>query len=160
MTAILAVDLAPKLDLQVGDLAPTDIKAPRALTFTNPVLTAQAQQSARDAVEPQYDYTSERAIAISADQLAAFNREVAPLDSAFAAATTAAQRKTILQTAVPGLSDEARATLEALDPKRWGPIRAEASRVLDVTERTELRDTEVAQVKLNLTEQMAGGLSE
>ena len=160
MTAILAVDLGPKLDFQLGDLAPTDIKAPRALTFTNPVLTTQAQQAARDAVEPQYDYTSVRAITISTDQLAAFNREVAPLDSAFAAATTASQRQSILATAVPGLSEEARTTLQALDPKRWGAIRAEASRVLDVTERTELRDTEVAQVKLNLTEQMAGGLSE
>jgi putative nucleotidyltransferase with HDIG domain len=160
MTAILAVDLSPKLDFQVGDLAPTDIKAPKALTFTNPVLTEQAQQAARDAVEPQYDYTSVRAIAISSEQLAAFNRRVAAVDAAFNGSTTSAQRASILATAVPGLSDEAQATLSGLDAKRWQAVRNEASRVLDVTERTELRDTEVAQAKLNLTQQMAGGLSD
>lgn len=160
MTAILAIDLSPKLNFQAGDLAPTDIKAPRALTFTNPVLTTQAQQSARDAVEPQYDYTSVRAIAISAEQLSALDRRVAAVDAAFSGNETAAQRASILQTAVPGLSDEARTTLEDLDAKRWTAVRAEAARVLDVTERTELRDTEVAQARLNLTQQMAGGLSD
>ena len=61
MTTILSVDLSPRLVLQVGDLAPTDIKAPKAISFPNPVLTSQAQQAARDAVQPQYDFTSERA---------------------------------------------------------------------------------------------------
>jgi hypothetical protein len=40
------------------------------------------------------------------------------------------------------------------------PIKTEAIRVLDSTERTELRDTEVAITRARLSEQMAGGLSE
>ena len=45
-------------------------------------------------------------------------------------------------------------------PSRWPTIRAEAARVLDTTERSELRDTEVALTRARLSEQMAGGLSE
>jgi cyclic-di-AMP phosphodiesterase PgpH len=160
MTAILAVDLSPQLVLQAGDLAPTDIKAPKAITFTNPVLTAEAQQAARDQVQPQYDFTSERAIAISTEQLAAFARRVLPLDTAFDSKTSAEQRQQILNDALPDLSAEARTDLLSLDAKRWAAVRTEAARILDVTERTELRDTEAADVRQHLTERMAGGLSD
>jgi cyclic-di-AMP phosphodiesterase PgpH len=160
MTAILAVDLSPRLDLQVGDLAPTDIKAPKALTFTNEVLTAEAQQEARDNVDPQYDFTSERAITISTTQLGAFGQRVAPLDTAFDAKTGPEQRQTILNEALPDLSAEARSVLLTLDAKRWEAVRTEAARVLDVTERTELRDTEAADARLHISEQLAGGLSD
>jgi cyclic-di-AMP phosphodiesterase PgpH len=160
MTAILAVDLSPQLILQAGDLAPTDIKAPKAITFTNPVLTNQAQQAARDQVQPQYDFTSERAIAISTEQLAAFSRRVLPVDTAFDPKTSAQQRLQILNDALPDLSAEARTDLLSLDAKRWLAVRTEAARILDVTERTELRDTEAADVRQHLTERMAGGLSD
>jgi putative nucleotidyltransferase with HDIG domain len=160
MTAILAVNVTPRLDLQAGDLAPTDIKAPRALTFTNPILTAQAQQAARAAVDPQYDYTTARAIATSTQQLAAFTREVIPLDTAFDPNTSDSQRQQLLNDALPDLSPEARATLLSLDAKRWRAVRTEAARILDVIERTELRDNQVAEARLHLSEQMAGGLSD
>jgi putative nucleotidyltransferase with HDIG domain len=160
MTAILSVDLSPRLVLQVGDLAPSDIKAPKAIAFPNPVLTGQAQQAARDGVQPQYDFTSERAIAISTEQLVAFGRRVLPIDTAFEAGTTAEQRQAILNDALPDLTSEARTDLLSLDAKRWTAVRAEAARILDLTERTELRDTETADVRLHLTERMAGGLSD
>jgi putative nucleotidyltransferase with HDIG domain len=160
MTAILGVDVAPRLDLQVGDVAPSDIKAPKAITFTNPILTTQAQQSARDLVPFQYDFTSERAIAIATEQLAAFSSRVLSIDTAFDASTAPAQRQSILNEALPDLTAETRTTLLSLDAKRWTAVRTEASRILDVTERTELRDTEVAETRLHLTERMAGGLSD
>ena len=160
MTGILAVDLSPQLVLQSGDLAPIDIKAPKAITFTNPVLTAQAQQAARDQVQPQYDYTSERAIAISTEQLAAYAQRVLPIDTAFDPKTSAQQRQQILNDALPDLSAEARTDLLSLDAKRWTAVRTEAARILDLTERTELRDTEAADVRQHLTERMAGGLSD
>ena len=65
MTSILAVDLSPRFNLAAGDLAPADIRAPRAATFTNDILTQQARDAARAAVAPQYDYTSVKAIAIA-----------------------------------------------------------------------------------------------
>ncbi|HKB28159.1 MAG TPA: hypothetical protein VKC59_03965, partial [Candidatus Limnocylindrales bacterium] len=160
MTAILGIDVSPRFDLKVGDLAPTDIRAPRALTFTNGILTQEARDAARLAVLPQYDFTSDRAIAISAEQLAQFVSEVGPLDSAFAPTASAEHRQALLDAFLPKLSAETRTVLQTLAPERWPAVRTEAARVLDVTERTELKDSEVAVTRLRLSEQMAGGLSE
>jgi putative nucleotidyltransferase with HDIG domain len=160
MTAILGVDFSPRLDVKVGDLAPTDIKAPRAATFTNNVLTQAARDAARAAVPPQYDYTSESAIATAAQQLARFAALVAPLDTAFAPKTTAAARQALINSFLPKLSSETQTVLQTLKPAGWEAVRAEAARVLDVTERTELRDNQVAVTRLRLSEQMAGGLSD
>ncbi|MEO8274248.1 MAG: hypothetical protein ABI620_09295, partial [Chloroflexota bacterium] len=160
MTLTLGLDLTPGLDVKAGDLAPGDIKAPRALTFTNDILTAEAREAARAKVEPQYDYTSERAITIAAGQLSAFTRQVSPLDTAFAPETSAEERQALLDAVLPGLSAEARTVLQTLDAARWAPLKTEAARVLDVTERAELRDTEVAQARERLSAQMAGELSD
>lgn len=161
LTVILGVDFAPRFDLAAGDLAPTDIRAPRAIRLTNETLTAAAREEAREGVPPQYDYTSERAIAIAAEQLQAFSVAVAPLDQAFASDTTPDRRQQLLDGFQPSLTPEARRVLEALPPERWAAaVRPEAGRVLDVTERIELRDTQVAQTRLRLHEMMAGDLSD
>ncbi|HUG30150.1 MAG TPA: HDIG domain-containing protein, partial [Candidatus Limnocylindria bacterium] len=160
MTITLGLDFSPGLDVRVGDLATTDIRAPRALTYTDEILTEEAREEARLAVTPQYDYTSERAITIAAEQLAAFTRRVAPLDTAFAPETSAEERQTLLDLVLPGLTDDARAVLQTLPAERWAPLRTEAARVLDRTERNELRDTEVAQARERLSAQMAGDLSD
>jgi cyclic-di-AMP phosphodiesterase PgpH len=160
LTMILGLDLTPGLDLRAGDLTTSDIVAPRALNFTNELLTSQARQAARDNADPQYDFTTERAIAIAEGQLSAFTRRVAALDSAFAPETSAEERAALLDGVLPGLSDDARSVLLNLEPRRWTAVRTEAARVLDVTERNELRDTEVAEARDRLSAQMAGGLSD
>jgi putative nucleotidyltransferase with HDIG domain len=160
LTAILAVEVSPRFDLKVGDLAPTDIRAPRALTFPNDVLTQQARDAARAAVPPQYDFASAKAIAISAEQLSVFGQLVAPLDTAFGPKTSAATRQALIDAFLPKVSTDAQTVLQTLKPDRWPAVRTEAARVLDVTERTELRDDAVAVARLQLQEQMAGGLSE
>jgi putative nucleotidyltransferase with HDIG domain len=160
MTLTLGLDLSPGLALHSGDLATSDVVAPRALNYTNELLTAQARQAARDGVDPQYDFTSERAITIAAEQLSAFTRRVAPLDTAFAPQTSAEERQALLDGVLPGLSADARAELMSLEPGRWTAVRTEAARVLDTTERNELRDTQVADIRQRLSAQMAGGLSD
>jgi cyclic-di-AMP phosphodiesterase PgpH len=159
MTLALGVDLRPGIDLQVGQLAQTDIRAPRAMTYTNELLTQQARDGARAAVPPQYDFTSERAITIAREQSEAFGRRVTPLDTAYSPETTTEDREALLESAITGLTEDARALLLELDPERWAPLRTEAARVLDVLERSELRDTQVAETRLRLSAQMAGGLS-
>lgn len=160
MTAILAVDVSPRFNLAVGDLAPADIRAPRAVTFTNETLTQQARDAARAAVLPQYDFTSEKAIATSGEALTQFALFVAPLDSAFAQKTSASDRSTLIDAFLPKLPADAQDILKTLKPDRWDPVRTEAARVLDVTERTELRDDAVALARTQLRDQMAGGLTD
>ncbi|MBI3747319.1 MAG: HDIG domain-containing protein [Chloroflexi bacterium] len=162
LAAILGADILPQQPLQVavGDLAPRDILAPRAIDFESDVRTADAQAAARQAVEPQYDYTTENAIAIAAEQQFAFERRVLQIDTTFSAKLSDATRTTLLETAIADLSSAARKTLVGLDAAGWAVVRTEAARVLDATERTELRDSEVADTRSRLSGRMAGGLDE
>ncbi len=162
LTAILGSDILPKesLNLQVGDLAPRDIVAQKALTFDSQVRTAAAREAARAAVQPQYDFTTDKAIAIAAEQQLAFDTVTGPVDTAFKTKLTPQERASLLTTSMPTLSSDARKTLLGLDAARWAEVRAEAARVLDATLRTELRDTEVAEARTRLAGRLAGGLNE
>ncbi|HEY8870487.1 MAG TPA: HDIG domain-containing metalloprotein [Candidatus Limnocylindrales bacterium] len=161
LTAILGADILPaRVTVQVGQLVPSDIRAPRALTFSSTILTEQARTKARAAVAPQYDYTAENGIIVAGAQAAALGAQVAPLETAFEATTTKEQRKAILAEAVPTLSSSERTILEALSPARWPVLRDEAARILDAAERAELRDSDVATTRASLAGRMAGGLSD
>src|SRR3954464_5080931 len=162
LAAILGADILPESPLQVaeGQLATRDIVAPRALDFESTVQTEAARQAASAAVGPQYDFTTENAIATAAAQQVAFEGRVTPIDTTFSADISPDGRKSLLKTALPDLSDSAKTTLSGLDPAGWAAVRTEAARVLDATLRTELRDTEVAETRTPLSGRMAGGLDE
>ena len=162
MTAILGSDILPResFSLQTGDLAPADIAAPRALDYESNVLTTQAREAARDGVAPQYDFTSDQAIAIAAEQKIKFDTRVSRVDTAFDAELTTDALRSLLETAVPALTETSVATLMGLDRARWGDVRTEAARVLDATSRTELRDTQVAEARTRLAGRMTGDLDE
>ncbi|MEX2184381.1 MAG: HDIG domain-containing metalloprotein [Chloroflexota bacterium] len=162
MTAILGVDFLPQqpLRLQVGDVAPGEIVAPRALDFESEVLTTEAREQARAAVPPQYDFTSDKAIAIAAQQEQAYETRVARVDGAFDLEITSDDRRAFLETAIPDLSDGARTTLVGLERDRWTSIREEAARILSATLNAELRDTDVEVTRTRLSGRMGGDLNE
>jgi putative nucleotidyltransferase with HDIG domain len=162
LAAILGIDILPQppLDVAEGQLATRDIVAPRALDYESKVETDAARTAAKAAVPPQYTFTSENAIAIAAAQQIAFEDHVSRVDTTFATDLSPEGRKTLLQTAVPGLSKTAVATLAGLDPARWAAVRTESARILDATLRTELRDSAVADTQGRLAGLMAGGLDE
>ena len=163
LAAILGADILPDqpLDAAEGQLATRDILAPKAIDFESKVQTDQARAAASAAVPFQYSFTTENAIAIAAAQQLAFESRVNGIDTTFAAtAISEAGKKALLKNAVLDLSDQAKATLVALDAARWAVVRTEAARVLDATERTELRDTEVDETRTRLSGRMAGGLDE
>ncbi len=162
LAAILGADILPQqpLDARVGQLATRDIIAPRAIDFDSKVQTDAARAAASAAAPFQYTFTSENAIAIAAAQQLAFEKRVVRIDTTFSADLTAGSRKSLLQTAVPDLSDATRATLVGLDAAGWAAVRTEAARVLDATLRTELRDTEVDETRTRISGRMAGQLDE
>jgi putative nucleotidyltransferase with HDIG domain len=160
LTAILGADILPApVALQVGDIASAEVRAPKALDYVSELETGQAQEEARAKVEPQYDYTTARGSLIATQQARIFNQRVAAIDAAFDLGVKPADRKSILQTTVPDLAKDERATLVGLNGDRWKAVRGEAARVLDQVERSELKDTQVADVRANLADRMAGDLS-
>ena len=107
LAAILGSDILPEppLDARVGQLASRDIVAPRALDLESLVRTKAARDAAAAAVEFQYDFTTENAIAIAAAQQLAFEDRVAGIDTTFAADLSPEGRKTLLENAVSDLSE-------------------------------------------------------
>jgi putative nucleotidyltransferase with HDIG domain len=162
LTAILAVDLTPSESAQyaVGEVAREDVISQKVISFESKSLTADAQRTARAAVPFQYDYTSEKAIAIAAEQARAFTERVQRIDTAFGSELTREERTGLLEVAVPDLTPKALLTLEGLDAARWAAVRDEAARILDATVRTELRDTEVAETRATIGSRMGGDLDE
>ena len=151
LTAILAVDfLQPGLRIEEGRPADRDIVAPSTISFESAVQTAAERERARNAVEPQYDYSIDMALDVSVQQVGALRRALFPVDRAFDPATPASERRSTLGQVLPELSEGSRAALVALDPVRWPAIRGEAIRVLETVERTEIRDSALAEVRGDL----------
>src|SRR3954471_1589874 len=161
LTAILGADILPeRVSVQAGDIAGSDIRAPKTADFESGIQTDAARQEARAAVPPQYDYTTARGANVATAQARALADRVAPVEAAFAASNlTAAQRKSVLQAAIPELGKDDRTTLASLTRDRWKAVRDEAARVLDDVERAELRDTQVADVRATLEGRIEGDLT-
>jgi putative nucleotidyltransferase with HDIG domain len=152
--AILAVDALPgSLGASNGianGIATVDIRAPRALTYTSAVATDQRREEVRQLVGPQYDYSSVRAKTISDQQLAAFDQTVGPVDAAYTAILDDDAREQALRAAIPRLTTASQTTLASLNQVQWTALRGEMTRVLEQTERQEVRDTVLPDVRGSL----------
>jgi Predicted membrane-associated HD superfamily hydrolase len=155
MTAIFALDLVPhRLDIAVGDVAAEDIVAPRTQSYVSAIQTAAARDAARKTVDNVYDWSPDKAAGIAVAQATAFEDLVKPVDAAFKAGVKPADRVRMLSASLPLLVGPVRQTLADLDADRWKAVRQEASRVLDLTERSQVRDTDVATFQSKLAVQM------
>jgi cyclic-di-AMP phosphodiesterase PgpH len=162
LTAIFAADIFPqRVQATLDTVARTDILAPRADSYVSDIKTAAARKEAADRVDPQYDYSTEKAIPIANRQLQAFDERVAPIDQAFNKATSEAERANLLANVLPAglpgaLTDADRKTLVSLTAERWTALRTEASRVLETTETLQLRDDAVLQAQAGVSLKLVG----
>jgi putative nucleotidyltransferase with HDIG domain len=151
---VLAFDALPGPFAGVGaivnDVATTDIRAPRAIKYESAEETRLRREDARDQVPPQYNYSADRAQLIASQQLAALEALVAPVDAAYAAVLTPEARDVALRSAIPGLSPTGQEELAHLDGSQWAALRSELVRVLDATERSEVRDTLLTDVRASV----------
>jgi putative nucleotidyltransferase with HDIG domain len=157
LTAIFSLDLLPqRLDVKLDDVAAADIVAPRTQSYVSQIATDAARDEARKGVQPVYDFSDDKAESRATAQVASFQRLVRPIEAAFAPDVKPENRDALLNS-VPGLSEDARATLSGLDAETWQKVRDEAERVLDVTERQEIRDTaDIGPIRSGLSGQMVG----
>ncbi|HUE96426.1 MAG TPA: hypothetical protein VMN39_07180, partial [Longimicrobiaceae bacterium] len=161
LTAILAVDfLQPGLRIEEGRPADRDIVASGTISFESEVQTAAERERVRNAVEPQYDYSIDKALDVSVQQVAALQLALFPVDRAFDPEITASERRSRLGQALPELSEEARPALLALDPARWPAVKSEALRVLGTVERSQIRDSALAEVRGDLSRRFGAVLDE
>ncbi len=156
---VLAIDALPgplaSPGAIVNDVATADIRAPRAIKYESTEETRVRRDAARAQVQPQYDYSADRGQLIAGQQLAELERVHAPVDAVYAAVLTPEAREAALRAAMPGLSATAQETLSQLDGSQWAALRAELVRVLDATERGEVRDTLLTDVRAELGDEMS-----
>jgi putative nucleotidyltransferase with HDIG domain len=157
--AVLAVDALPGpfagSSAIVDDVAMIDIRAPRALTYESEVATTQRREEAREQVLPQYDYTPERGRSTAEQQLNEYEDTVAPVDAAFAAVLPDVSREAALRAAVPYLTSGSKNTLAAMDRVEWVALGGEMMRVLEQTQRQEVRDTLLAEARGSLANRVS-----
>ena len=157
--AILAVDSLPgplaSSAAIVDDVATSDIRAPRALTYTSTEATNQRREEARAQVPPQYDYTDERAEALVEQQLAAYAVKVEPVETAFDTSIDDLSRQAALRAAIPDLTTGAVETLAAMDEVEWTALSGEMGRVLESAQGQEIRDTLLPEVRGSLANRIA-----
>jgi hypothetical protein len=148
-------DLAPvSPGYAAGTVARSAIRAPRDATIANPIETAVAKDAALQKVEPQYDFTPERAAAIAGYQVSQLESALRPIDEAFSLSTTAQARQVALEnalpTSLPTLSSDTRSILLTLDPARWTVVEQAAVGAISVGEQVEIKDTALAAIQATL----------
>ncbi|HHH41863.1 MAG TPA: HDIG domain-containing protein [Chloroflexi bacterium] len=141
MAAILIVPLLPsnRVTLEVGDVAPTDIRAPRRVTYISKIETAQEEERAASAVQPIYGPPETR---IARQQVARAYQVLDFLTSvrADSYATAYQKRQAIAAIVDLELPPEVVSALLALSDASWKRVRQETINVLDQMMRRPIRE--------------------
>jgi putative nucleotidyltransferase with HDIG domain len=149
----VAVDLAPtNPGLATGVVAPETIKAPYDASIPNLIETQVAREAASEAVDPQYDYTPDKAASIASVQVAELQLDLGPVDQAMSSSQAPEARRAALASVLPGLSSSSRAVLMSLDPSRWPTVEDAAVAALRSGEQSEIRDTDLASKQATLAQ--------
>jgi len=160
LSATLVSDLLPAQGgLSAGVVSPTDITAPRQITYQSAIRTARAQDIAAARVEPIYT-PPDRAQAFQqgstaqaiADYIEAVRGDIYSSTESKAQMITAMEDVHFSPTAIEiilGLTDA-----------QWHSVVGETLRILDSTMRREIREGQVAVVRRGISNQIGADLSE
>jgi len=161
MTAMLASPILPagKVTIEVGGVAPRDVRSPRRATFISEILTDEARKKAEANVAPIFTPPDSRV----ARQQIAHARAVADFIRAVRADpyATPTQKQAALA-AIKGLvipSAQAQRIISLRD-EAWNRVETEMLAVLDATMRSEIRQEDIAQVRLRIPAMFSVELSE
>ena len=146
VSLVVEVSGVGNVQVDVGDVSPITVVAPRAITYRSDVLTQEAREQARRNVQPIYNVPETR---VARRQLARA-REVVDYISLVRDDPYASQEQKIawLQ-AIPDLSltDVESQAILSLDDADWQAVVNEVYRVLSIVMRREIREGEVAKAQ-------------
>jgi len=129
-------------DLSVNDVAPQDIAAPSALTYTSEVLTEEARQEAADAVPDVFDPPDSR---VARQQLDRLQATLDFIDSVRTDSNSTIDLRLADMAALADvrLSAEISQSILNLPEARWQAVKLETMSVFEQVMRGEIRDGEV-----------------
>jgi putative nucleotidyltransferase with HDIG domain len=161
LTAILTLSISPgAVNLDVGQVAPQEIRAPRAITFDSPSETEARRQEAASKVVSQYEQIAPP-MDIANAQLRSFDELVKGVsqtlqDREDGTITAAQVPSRLAQIASPKLSDAQVALVAAMSRTRWVQLAAAARTVLASIQAGAVREDDLDTVR----DQARGAITE
>ncbi len=134
------------LNLQVGDLAPFDIVAPRSQTYISTIQTESAKIAAEASVAPIYDPPDTR---IARQQVAAARAALSFVNSVRAdtLATDVQKRRDLSHLSDVSLSGELQIQLLQMEVSRWVTVQEEVTRVIEAAMREPIREHQLEETR-------------
>jgi cyclic-di-AMP phosphodiesterase PgpH len=132
--------------LMVGDVAPYDIHAPYALTFSSQILTSRQQEAAASAVPLMYFPVDTN---IARQQLERLNYALTYINSVRSDGYATQEQRINDLSALKDLqlSPDTVLAILALSPSRWESVSQESSSVLDQVMREPIREDQLGEVR-------------
>lgn len=149
----------PALSLELGDISPRDITAPRSVTYVSDVLTERARQAAESEVDVVYDAPD----ASVARRQVSLARQILDRVSSIRSdrdMTEDTRRQALLRLDGVELSEGTVEAILALPDDEWLPVEREVVRVLDLSMRMVIRDVDVAEARSRVPTQLSFDLSD
>lgn len=164
---VIELPLSGQVTLDVGDVAPRDIVAPRQITYISEIQTEQRRATAANAVGEVYDPPQAR---IGRQQLTLAGQIIEYINSVRADSYGDAAAKEAALRAIGGLnlSDTTITRIVELPGPAWERVAAEIQSVLERTMREEIRENSViserarvaARVRLDMADEDAAVVAE
>ena len=148
LSVVLTLEFFPvrRIELEVGQVSQTDIRAPRKVTYASQVLTEKARSQAEQAVRDVYDAPDPR---IGRQQAARLREILGFIDSTRldSYATDDEKTRALMSIAEINLSEDVARLVAGLDDPTWQAVAAEAEGVLDVIMRESIRPTDLTTLR-------------
>jgi putative nucleotidyltransferase with HDIG domain len=148
------------LPLQVGDVAPQDLRAPSDIQYVSDVLTEQAQVAAERAVAPVYGASDLSIGRAQTDQLNLLLQQISSVRDADSDTSLTQKLSYLAALRDPPLSSESAALVLGMLSERWDLIRSEAVALLGRTMRTAVRTENLESVRQGLPSLVSFTLTE
>lgn len=160
LALVLPLALRPStLPLQIGDVAPRDLQAPRTIEYVSEVRTEEARQAAERAVPPIFAPSDPAIARHQIERLRETLQFIAIVQSD--TLSTTEQKQTDLTSLVDvHLKPETISYILSLSPLSWDIIQQEALSVLEQVMRNTIRQNELETIRRNVPSLVSLTLSE
>ncbi len=155
LTVLLVAPLLPsdQVSLQVGDVAPTDIRAPRRLEYQSQIATEQERERAAAAVDDIYDPPETR---VARQQITRAQEILAYITSVRQDTYATPDQRVAWIQAIPDtdlhltLTEEKIRQILSISDDEWTKVRDEVGRVLALAMRASIREDELTQARADV----------
>jgi putative nucleotidyltransferase with HDIG domain len=154
------VSSASRLVLEVGDVAPRDVLAPRSMTYESDVLTEDKRQAAAASVRPVYDPPDAR---VATEQLQLARQSLDYIENVRYddLASLDQKKQDIAAITVLSLNDDVVTQMLAIeDEAAWRAVDAQIIRLLERVMSGEIREDNIQSKRDNLTNLISATYSE